>query len=154
MPQAVDCEPLLYAGDTCLILQQNWIKCSLGKDKTKSILFGSKHKIKKSKPLKILYNDIKIKQYSKVTYLGCIFDETLSGESMAIHVINKINSRLRFLYCQNRFLSFPLRRLLCNAMIQPFFDYACNARYPSRNKKLKMCLQAAQNKCIKLTDLA
>ena len=64
--------------------------------------------------------NIKIKQYSKVTYLGCILDETLSGESMAIHVINKINSRLRFLYRQNRYLSFPLCRLLHNAMIQPF----------------------------------
>ena len=68
---------------------------------------------------------------------------------MAIHVINKINSRLRFLYRQNRYLSFPLRRLLCNAMIQPFIDYACNACYPNINKKLKKCLQAAQNKCIR-----
>ena len=68
---------------------------------------------------------------------------------MVIPVINKINSRLRFLYRQNRFLNFPLRRLLCNAMIQPFFDYACNAWYPNINKKLKMHLQAAQNKCIR-----
>ena len=70
----------------------------------------------------------------QITYLGCILDETLSGESMAIHVINKINFRLRFLYRQNRYLSFPLCRLLCNAMIQPFFDYACNAWYPNINK--------------------
>ena len=163
MPQAVDCELLLYADDTCLIFQHkditeiesalnknfsmlcdwfvdNKLSIHFGEDKTKSVLFGSKHKIKKSKPLNIQYNDIKIKQYSKVTYLGCIFDETLSGESMAIHVINKINSRLRFLYRQNRFLNLSLQRLLCNAMIQPFFDYACNAWYPNINKKLKMCL--------------
>ena len=90
------------------------------------------------------------------TKFACIFDETLSGESMAIHVINKINSRLRFLYRQNRFLNFPLSRLLCNAMIQPFFGYAYNAWYPNINKKLKMRLQAAQNKCtrfcLKLND--
>ena len=42
-----------------------------------------------------------------------------------------------------------LRRLLCNAMIQPFFDYACNAWYPNLNKNLKTRLQAAQNKCIR-----
>ena len=102
--------------------------------------------MKTSKPLNIQYNCIKIKQYSKVTYLGCIFDETLWGESMPIHVINKINSRLRFLYGQNRFLNFPLHILLCNAIIQPFFDYACNAWYTNINKKSKMCLQAAQNK--------
>ena len=118
----------------------NKLSIQCGEDKTKSILFGSKHQIKKSKPLIIQYNDIKIKQYSKVTYLGCIFDKTLSGESMAIHVINKINSTLRFLYRQNKFLNFPLHRLLCNAMIQPFFDYACNAWYPNINKRLKMRL--------------
>ena len=65
----------------------NKLSIHFGEDKTKSILFGSKHKIKKSKPLNIQYNDIKIKQYSKVTYLGCIFDETLSGESLAIHML-------------------------------------------------------------------
>ena len=169
MLQAVDCELSLYAGDTCIIFQQkniteietalnknfsmlcdwfvdNKLSIHFGEDKTKSILLGSKHKIKKSKPLNIQYNYIKIKQYSKVTYLGCIFDETLSGESMAIHVINKINSRLRFLYRQNSVLNVPLRRLLCNAKIQPFFDHACNAWYPNINKKLKMRLQAAQNK--------
>ena len=68
---------------------------------------------------------------------------------MVIHVINKVSSGLKFLYHQNRFLNFPLSRLLCNAMIQPFFDYARNAWYPNANKKLKMRLQAAQNKCIR-----
>ena len=46
---------------------------------------------------------------------------------MAAHVINKVNSRLRFLYQQKKFLDISLRRLLCNAMIQSFLDYACNA---------------------------
>ena len=68
---------------------------------------------------------------------------------MATHVINKVNSRLKFLYRQNKFLDIPLGRLLCNAMIQPFFDYASNAWYPNLNKNLKTRLQAAQNKCIR-----
>ena len=34
-------------------------------------------------------------------------------------------------------------------MIQPFFDYACNAWHPNLNKNLKKRLQAAQNKCIR-----
>ena len=75
---------------------------------------------------------------------------------MAIHVINEINSRLRVLCRQNRFLNFPLRRLLCNAMIQTFFDYVRNAWYPNINKKLKMHLQATRNKyirfCLKMND--
>ena len=179
MPQAVKCELLLYADDTCLIFQHNDIKeteiqlnknssliCDwfvdnklrihFGEDKTKSILFSSKRKVKKASPLNIQYKDIKIKQYSKVTYLGCILDESLSGESMTTHVINKANSRLRFLYRQNKFLDIPLCRLLFNAMIQPFFDYACNTWHPNINKNLKTRLQAAQNKfirfCLKLGD--
>ena len=100
-------------------------------------------------PLNIQYKDKKVKQYSKVTYLGCIFDEILSGESMTTHVINKVNSRLKFFYRQNKFLDIPLRRLLCNAMIQSFFDYACNAWHPNLNKILKTRLKAVQNKCIR-----
>ena len=68
---------------------------------------------------------------------------------MALHVLNKINSRLRFLYRQNRFLNKPLRRLLCNAMIQPFFDYACPAWYPSLRKDLQKRLQVSQNNCVR-----
>ena len=172
MPQAIDCDLLLYADDTCLIFQHkdireieavlnrnfsslcdwfvdNKLSIHFGEDKTKSILFSSKLKVKRAQSLNIQYKNIQIKQYSKVTYLGCILDETLSGDSMALHVINKVNSRLKFLFRQNKFLNTPLRRLLCNAMIQPFFDYACNAWYPNLNKKLKKRLQAAQNKCIR-----
>ena len=72
---------------------------------------------------------------------------------MATDVINKVSSRLRFLYRQNKI---PLCRLFCNAMIQPFFDYACNNWYPNLSKKLRTPLQAAQNKgirfCLKLGD--
>ena len=68
---------------------------------------------------------------------------------MATHVINKVNSRLTFLSRQNKFLGIPLHRLLCNALIQHFFDYACNTWYPNLNKNLKVHLLAAQNKCIR-----
>ena len=49
---------------------------------------------------------------------------------MATHVISKVNSRLRFLYRQNKFLDILLRKLLCNAIIQLFFDYACKRLVP------------------------
>ena len=172
IPQAVKCELLLYPDDTCLIFQHsdineigiqlnknfvsicdwfvdNKLSIHFGEDKTTSILSSSRDKIKKASSLNIQYKGKRVKQYSKITYLGCIFDETLSAESMATHVTNKVNSKLRFLYRQNKFLDIPLRRLLCNAIIQPFFDYACNTWYPNLNKNLKTRLEAAQNKCIR-----
>ena len=91
--QASECELLLYADDTCLIFQHknitkiemtrnknfsmlcdcfvdNKVNIHFGEDKTRLILFGSKHKIKNLKPLNIQYKD------NKVTYLGCILEET------------------------------------------------------------------------------
>ena len=61
--------------------------------------------------LNITCKKIQIKQHSKVTYLGCILDETMPGESMAVKVINKINSRINFLYKENKCLTPALRRL-------------------------------------------
>ena len=68
---------------------------------------------------------------------------------MALNVIDKVNSRLKFLHRQNRFLTPSLRRLLCNALIQLLFDYACTAWFPNLSKKLRLRLQATQNKCIR-----
>ena len=41
---------------------------------------------------------------------------------MAIKVSGLINRRLKFLYKKQHFLNTPLRRLLCNALIQPNYD--------------------------------
>ena len=84
-----------------------------------------------------------------MNYLGCVLDEAMSGESVAFRVIEKINSRLKFLYRKKSVLGVPLRRLLCNALIQPHFDYACTAWYTQLTKTLKDKLQVTQNKCIR-----
>ena len=86
----------------------NKLSIHFGQDKTKSILFGTKHKLRNAKSLNIVYNGIEIKQHAKVKYLGCILDESLSGESMALNVIDKMISRLKFLHRQNHFLTSPL----------------------------------------------
>ena len=68
---------------------------------------------------------------------------------MALKVINKINSRLKFLHRKNKFLTPALRRLLCNALVQPHFDYASSAWYPNLTQKMKNKIQITQNKCIR-----
>ena len=127
----------------------NKLSILFGQDKTKSILFGTKHKLQSAKSLNIVYNGIEIKQHAKVKNLGCILDESLSGDSMALNIIDKINSCLKFLHRQNHFLTPPLHRLLCNALMEPLFDYACTAWFPNLSKKLRLRLQAMQNKCIR-----
>ena len=148
----------LYADDSCFVFQGKDIiqiekqlkilqtsvnglqiidfSIHFGEHKTKSLLFASKCKIKRVPKLKIKYKNIQIKQHSKVTYLGCILDETMSGESMVLKVINKINSTPKFLHRKNKFLTPALRRLLCNALIQPQLDYASSAWYPNLTQKM------------------
>ena len=72
----------------------------------------------------------------------------MSGKSMALNVINKINSRLKFLHRKNRFLTPALHRLLFNALIQSHFDYASSAWYPNLTLKMKNKIQIKySNKC-------
>ena len=114
MVQAVNCNLLLYADDTGLIFQHqdiniiehqlnrnfsnicdwfvdNKLSIHFGEDKTESILFAPLNKCKKLRKLNISYGSLKFKQYTEVTYLGCILDESLSGESIALNVASKIN---------------------------------------------------------------
>ena len=46
-------------------------------------------------------------------------------------------------------MNYSSRRLLCNALIQPHFDYGCTSWYPLLSNGLKTKLQIAQNKCIR-----
>ena len=121
MPQVVNSNLFLYADGSCLMFQHkevekiekvlnndfeniydwfvdNKLSIHFGEDKTKLILFASQHEIENIKNLNIKYQDIEIKQDSQVTYLGCVIDESMSGETIALKVINKMNGKLKFLY--------------------------------------------------------
>ena len=49
----------------------------------------------------------------------------------------KINGMLKSLYRKNRYLISYLKQLLCNALIQPHFNYVCSAWYRNLNKTFK-----------------
>ena len=67
----------------------NKLSIHFGEDKTKSILFGTKRRLKGLRELDIRCGDVKIKQHPQVTYLGCVLDSSLTGESMALHALSK-----------------------------------------------------------------
>ena len=110
----------MYADGTCLVFQakdldtisdklntefnklcdwfvDNKLSIHFGEDKTKSILFTGKNR-PKADNLNISRGRIKVTQHKEINYLGCLFDEKSSGESMALRVIEKINGRLKFLW--------------------------------------------------------
>ena len=53
------------------------------------------------------------------------------------------------MYRKKGFLTPSLKRLLCNPLIQPHFDFACLAWYRNLKKKLTTKVQISPNKCIR-----
>ena len=68
---------------------------------------------------------------------------------MALNLVSKINTHVKFLYRKDKFLSSQLKSLLCKPLIQPHSDYARSVWYPKPNKKLKAKSQTLQNKCVR-----
>ena len=64
---------------------ENELSIYFGEDKIKLILAASQFKISIQK-LYIKYQNVKIKQYSQVSYLGFVMDEIMSGEPMALKI--------------------------------------------------------------------
>ena len=146
-----DCDFRLYADNACLLFSNenissiekhlnvdfnclceqfvdNKLSKTFGEDKTECILF---RKGKKKYPaLNITRIQNKIKQYSILEYLGYLLDENMSGESIAKKALKEINGKGKFLYRKNKYLSYHLKRMLCNSLIQPHFDFACCAWIP------------------------
>ena len=60
-----------------------------------------------------------------VEYLGCLLDEDMLGETKARMVLKKVNGKKKFLYGQSGYLLYPLKRILCNTLIPPLYDFSC-----------------------------
>ena len=73
----------------------------------------------------------------------------MSGEAMARMVLKKVNGKKKFLYRQRRYQSYPLKRMLCNTLIQPYYDFACCSWYPNLSMSQKTKLQTTQCSCIR-----
>ena len=58
-------------------------------ENTKTILISSENLSKSAEPLIVKRNDVISKQYPLVEYLGCLIDNTLSGEDMVVKVLTK-----------------------------------------------------------------
>ena len=94
----------------CDWLADDKLSINFGDHETKSILLTIKQRAKNIHKLNIRYKEINKKEQVQVTYLGWVLNELMSVESMALKIINKITQELR--------------RLPCNTLIQPHFDYS------------------------------
>ena len=90
-----------------------------------------------------------IESTDKMKYLGVIFDQDLSGKSMANALLSKIGRGLKVLYRKAKYFDYSERKLVCTALLQSHFDYGCQVWYRGLTKALKTKVQCAQNKMIR-----
>ena len=124
MPNAVNCLLLKYADDSALIYSDknpsnianclttnlenvnNWLienKLSLHMGKTELILFGSKIKLGRHDNFAITCNGQTIEAKRSVVYLGLELNQYLDGEEIVLNILNRVGSRLKFLYIDRLF---------------------------------------------------
>ena len=106
-------------GNTCDWFVDNNLSIHFGEDKTKSFFFARKRKIKSARKLNIKYKDVKIKQHSQVTFLGCIFDENLFGELMALRALKKYG-KLQSLCHKKKFLTTTRQNIIQYSQLATF----------------------------------
>ena len=156
MVRAVSCELFLYADDSALVVSGKdpaqiesqlsheleslsiWLeenKLSLHLGKTESVLFASKKRLSDVNKLSIKCNDVNIESKKSVKYLGMVLDQDMSGSTMGTSVIQKVNSKIKFLYRNKVFFGIKERKMLCSALLQSDFDYACNSWFRGLQKK-------------------
>ena len=170
MRAAVSCKLLLYADDSALLtsgkdvseiegvlsreleslsewLEENRLSLHLGK--TRSILFGSKKRLRTSNKLHVVCNGSDIEPDVEVTYLGVNLDQSLSGSSIVNNIVTKCNNKIKFLYRNARSFDPQTKGMLASALVQCHFDYACSMRFSCVSSTSRKRLQIIQNKLIR-----
>ena len=165
-----DCKLILYADDSAILFSHrdpetismklgtalescsDWLvdnKLSLHLGKTECIMFGPMRKLKAVDDFFVKCHGFVIKSTDRVKYLGVTIDKFLKCDLIVENVINKVNTRLKFLYRNGSWLNTRSRLTLSSALIQCYFYYCCSSWHSSLAKSLTKKLQIMQNKVIR-----
>ena len=162
-----DCKVKLYADDTVLYqshvngkeaasklqasldLFVNW--CSVNQltiniKKTKSMVFGSRHRVKKAGHVDMKINNEPLQQVPSYKYLGLMLDSTLNYNQ---HIQSVLHLKLHLLAKLKRYMNDNVAVCIYKSMLLPYFDYA-DVIYNNANVTLLDKLQRLQNKCLRV----
>ena len=165
-----DCKIKLYADDTILYqahvngkeasmklqtsidLFVNW--CSVNQltiniKKTKTMVFGSRQRVKKAGHINIKINNESLKQVPSYKYLGLTLDSTLNYNQHIQSVLRLVLHKLHLLSKLKRYINDNVARCIYKSMLLPYFDYA-DVIYNKANATLLDKLQRLQNKCLRV----
>ena len=165
-----ECNVKLYADDTVLYqsglnsheasvkLQAslnhfvNWCstnQLTINIQKTKVMVFGSRHRVKKAKNVDIRINNDRLKLVPSYRYLGMSLDSTLNYNVHIASVLRTLLHKLSLLGKMKRYLNNDVALSIYRSMLLPYFDYA-DAIYDNSNAIDLNKLQRLQNKCLRV----
>ena len=138
------CSTLMYADDTVLFYSSkdvhdiesvltkelgvvsNWLNENslyLHKDKTESVLFGTRARLSNTTSFDVSILGNCIKRKSQYTYLGVVLDETLSYNAHVKSVLSKAGKRLGMLGRIRDNLTMNTANIIYKSFIIPVLDY-------------------------------
>ena len=86
------------------------------------MVFASRRKLKSLKDFRIQCGEAVVERVETVKYLGFLLDERLNGVAHVGTCIKRISSRMAFLHRNAHLLNTTVRKTLCSALVQPYFD--------------------------------
>lgn len=178
LPYTVDynCKTVMYADDTslmckaknvvdlqmqlesCLSRIDKWFKANkltLNVDKTKCMIFGTKHVLKRFNEMELFYDNIIIEKVSEFKYLGVKFDNNLSWSAHVDHLCKTISKRIGIIRRIKYFIPQHTIVMLSNALVLPHFDYASTVwtNFSSENHKKLQVLHNSLARTILSADI-
>ena len=117
-------------------------KLAINIKKTKTMFFGTRHKLKKAKNIDIVINNEHLKLVPSYKYLGLIVDSILNFNLHIASVTRTILHKMSLLAKMKKYLNNDVAVSIYKSMLLPYLDYA-------DAKDLKK-LQKLQNKCLRI----
>ena len=171
LQQAIgDCGIQLYADDTVLFqsgenadtartkLQgsmdnfKKWCDVNaltINASKTKTMVFASRSKVKKSKNIDIKVDGEKLKMVPSFKYLGMTLDSTLNSNLHIAQIIKCVCHKMTLLAKLKRYLNESTALVIYKSMLLSYLDNG-DVIFCNSNKKDLDKLQRLQNKCLRI----
>ena len=124
-------------------------KLTLNASKTKLMLFGTRHKVKKAKGSLVHVGGVPLQIVPSYKYLGFTLDSTLSFNHHVNTVVSMVSYKVNLLAKIRKFLTDTVALKIYKSMILPYFDYG-DVIYSTANQDGLDKLQRLQNRSLKI----
>ena len=146
--------PELAAGELQLALHSfaKWCKVNklfINASKTKQMVFGTRHRIKRAKHVKLTVNGTELQVVPPYKYLGFLLDSTLSFNCHVKTVSNMVSFKVSMLGKIRKYLMEDIALKIYKIMILPYLDYG-DVIYGTASEEGLEKLQRLQDKCLKI----